>query len=201
MAVNAPRAAHESADKRVNIFVRLDIRTNTTSVAGQAGGMIMWGRLFCGDDLKESVRKGNLKRVKRLVSKGVTIEDLNMALHTVVWLGKADIVTYLLEQGAPVDGPSPDHHTLLIIALCSKLSLPAALPLIAYGANPNARCPYGKTTLMYAVDTNNLEIVEALLENGAEVNAVDNEGATALEYVRTPEMMTLLRQYGAKYSL
>jgi ankyrin repeat protein len=44
--------------------------------------------------------------------------------------------------------------------------------------------------------------VKALLEKGAEVNAVNKQGATALEYVRpeSPEMMKLLITYGAKFS-
>lgn len=155
------------------------------------------------DALNVAVRRGNLYSVKRLVSKGVTIEGLDVALHEAVWYGKVKIVKYLLEQGAPVDGYPPRiYKTHLIIALASDFTSLSALPLIAHGANPNARLwESGYTALMLAVRTKNLEIVKALLEKGADVNASDEYGDNPLSFAKTKDMRDLLRRFGGKYPI
>ena len=56
--------------------------------------------------------------------------------------------------------------------------------LVKFGANVNAKDRlWGDTTaLMYASKYNKLAIVKFLVENGAKVNAIDNDKRTALMY-------------------
>jgi ankyrin repeat protein len=49
-------------------------------------------------------------------------------------------------------------------------------------ADPDARDAYGQTPLMYAVDHQQLEAVQALLHEGANVNAQSDPGWTSLMY-------------------
>ena len=52
---------------------------------------------------------------------------------------------------------------------------------------------------MNVADNCRPEVVELLLEHGADVNAKDNHGQTALEYARGYEdVAEILRKYGAK---
>ena len=74
--------------------------------------------------------------------------------------------------------------------------------LIAWGANPNA----GRySTLMHAAKEGEAEYVRMLLDAGAEVNAADDEGRTALDYAESwagseghAAVIELLKARGAK---
>jgi len=54
--------------------------------------------------------------------------------------------------------------------------------LLASGELIDARDPYGQTALMYAVSAGNTDIVQDLIELGADVNALTDEGWTALMF-------------------
>ncbi len=77
--------------------------------------------------------------------------------------------------------------------------------LLAGGADVNFRdeANEGTTPLFLAVKNGNLEIVEALLNFGAKVNAQDDNKRTALmnlDYETTPEIVSLLLKYNASVS-
>jgi ankyrin repeat protein len=67
--------------------------------------------------------------------------------------------------------------------------LPAVVDMLLSSAGPadgapsacvNARCRMGKTMLMWAVEADNVALVRVLLAHGADVNAADHRGRTAL---------------------
>jgi uncharacterized protein len=62
----------------------------------------------------------------------------------------------------------------------------------------NARANNGWTGLMIASGSGSLDMVQALLDRGAEVNAKANDGTTALMVARDAEIKALLMQAGAK---
>ena len=55
--------------------------------------------------------------------------------------------------------------------------------LIQAGAHPNPQDSYNVTPLMLAVLGSNVDIVRKLINHGANVNATDNSGQSALDYV------------------
>jgi hypothetical protein len=60
-----------------------------------------------------------------------------------------------------------------LIAAARKSDVEAVKGLLAKGADPNAKSPYGATPLFFACDRGNLEIVKMLVERGADVNVRD----------------------------
>jgi ankyrin repeat protein len=81
---------------------------------------------------------------------------------------------------------------------CSKEGKTDAVKLfLEAGMNPDAKTYDGKTALMGATRGGHVEIVQALLANGAEVNAKDNEGMTPLFKVQKIEVAQALLDKGA----
>lgn len=71
--------------------------------------------------------------------------------------------------------------------------------LIAQGANLNAPAGQnGRTALIVAACKNKTEILNALLENGADVNAMDRSGSTALMCAVGNNNLTAIRHLFAK---
>jgi ankyrin repeat protein len=65
----------------------------------------------------------------------------------------------------------------------------------------NAKGEKGETPLHGAAFTGRMEVVELLIENGADVNAKDEDGGTPLLYVTLSghkETADLLRKHGGK---
>jgi ankyrin repeat protein len=59
-------------------------------------------------------------------------------------------------------------------------------------------CSNGRTALMIASQNGHLDVVQALLSKGADVNAKRNDGATPMTLAKDPEVKTLLVQAGAR---
>jgi hypothetical protein len=103
---------------------------------------------------------------------------LNFALRC----NNSDIVRLLLDAGADPTGrdselltPLHDVHDAALAAL-----------LIERGADVNARATEGTTPLHLACVRDDIDVVTVLLDHGAEVDAVDDEGRSA--YRRTDDM-------------
>lgn len=64
--------------------------------------------------------------------------------------------------------------------------------LLQQGHDPNERHPTsGTTSLMIAVDQHNMELAQTLIEHGAEIEALDDDGFSIIDYLLKP---------GSKYS-
>ena len=71
---------------------------------------------------------------------------------------------------------------------------------IAYGADPNMKDGNRWTPLQVAIDRNQVKLVEALLQNGADPN-VEGEKLPIWEALRHPECMKLLLKHGVNTNL
>ena len=156
-----------------------------------------------------AVIAGNSPAVRLLLQAGAHVHGRNAqgntALHTAAELGHTDIAQALLEAGAGVNTTAGFRWTPLMFAASNGHTATVQL-LLKYGANPNAEdnmqqtplllaaqrrqntaCAhlyaaggrYG-TELISAVLAGQVKTVEQLLQNGADPNAADSRGYTAL---------------------
>ena len=97
-------------------------------------------------------------------------------------------VYYLLaaiERGEDVNEVNEDNWTPLMYAIChsSEDNLECMRTLINHGANVNGRDNNQSTALHYAATYNNIDGINLLLDNGAEIDPVNS-------YNETPLMLT-----------
>ena len=112
-------------------------------------------------------------------------------------------VTALLEQGA---NPNISAQRWGLTALGDAIAdnqLEMVRLLLAHGADANAKAWRGTSMLQWAIahaeDTN---IIQLLLDAGANVESPDNQGQTAWDYaqqVNNPEIQDVLRPYVTEY--
>ena len=112
-----------------------------------------------------------------------------MPLTHAVFTGDMDTVGVLIEHGADVETISNNRNSLMISAWAGYPDLVAFL--LAKGADVNAKNKFDQTPLMFAARHahNDLQksmgVVGLLISNGAIADAVDANGFTALDHVRT----------------
>ena len=108
----------------------------------------------------------------------------NTALHIAAGRGHFKNVPYLISQGANVNATNKDGWTALMQAAFREEDYPHIRdytdPLMAAGADLNARSGVVGTALMLATARGHLSIVEHFLTSGANPNLSDDFGRTAL---------------------
>jgi ankyrin repeat protein len=158
------------------------------------------------ETLSESIRKGDLAAVKAAIEADPKLALSNPRgqppIYSAIQSGKADIVTYLLENG--VD-PNADTNygggTPLTMAMAGYTEnwKPVAEALVAKGAKINGGDNEGQTPLSRAISSgggnSQKDRIAWLLSKGADINARNRQGRTALEaalYGSSAEIVTLL---------
>lgn len=108
----------------------------------------------------------------------------------------AELVAYLLEVGIPVDKRDRQHNTpLWIAAKCGNSD--AVQLLLAHGADVNAKGASNATPLIVS---KNARVTQLLLEKGATIDAVDQNGMSALCWASSAgnvDSARLLLEHGA----
>ncbi len=153
---------------------------------------------------------GNLKIVERLISQGATIEPHSgRFLDYAMAYGRVEIVKVLLENGAdPSNAPRILDDNSEMSRLLKNYGAPPkdiddqgdmGWPMLVYvcrgdngehpdeilrllelGADVDVRNYKGKTGLHYAAKAGFLTVINLLIEKGATIDALDNNGETAL---------------------
>jgi len=154
------------------------------------------GHFIAQDNFLTAVREGDILKAEKYIARGMplTFSDGRSALNVAIESEhphKADMVYWLVQKGADLtfpcearEGESP-LHTALIIAVEKKIEIKnndqdieVIKTLIQAGANihhyvyENDLYEFFKPTVLYlAVVLGNIDIVELLLEKGADINA------------------------------
>ncbi|MBZ8182743.1 ankyrin repeat domain-containing protein [Oscillatoria salina] len=170
-------------------------------------------------DLTTAVFNENLEEVRQILASGADVNRFNdmgtTALFFAVRKQSIELVQCLLEVGAdPNKSNLDDGKTPLMITHGSwrEQSVQICSLLLESGANSNARdVETGKTVLMHNVGipasadelfkVNCRRIVQKILQHGADVNAKDNDGNTALSIAKkagNTEIIQLLKEAGAE---
>ncbi|MFC1599108.1 ankyrin repeat domain-containing protein [Patescibacteria group bacterium] len=166
------------------------------------------------DPIHMAALKGHIEILDLLIKKGAEINIKTSAnfnhiisqgatpLYCALVSKKKEVVELLLKNGAQVNVQNGEGYTPLHAALCWERDISIIKLLIEYGADINYQNSKGDTPLHDAMDNNSKEVVEFLLQNGADPNICNksyqaNVLHTAIEKKRA-DLIQLLIDYGAK---
>ena len=128
--------------------------------------------------------RGNRQRLGRLIRKHRYLlnSQNSMLVFRAVWQYHS-MLAWLLEQGVHPDCKmSPNGGTPLMHAAANG-DLNSMRLLLQYGANPNARNENNELPLGYACSYEQWEAARVLIELGADVNGIEREGLTFLDWM------------------
>ncbi|MCI8366533.1 MAG: ankyrin repeat domain-containing protein [Eggerthellaceae bacterium] len=146
----------------------------------------------------------NADIVKALLNAGAdpnVVGASGSPLRIAAGLGNLPIVKLLIKHGAHVDSDT-NNDTPLNMAI-KRQHYDVASHLLKKGANPNLPCGANRETpFMGAAYQGNADLVGKMIEAGADIDATDNDGDTALTYfvlggTHNTEVAALLLQNGA----
>ena len=140
-----------------------------------------------------AVRLEREKAFAKLIQLGANPNQikLNNQVPLVFGLIDRNLDAFLLdckEASTPVDlkvrHPLVKLPPMLYAASGTKTAPEVIQALVKIGASANSYGPKHKTALMYAAESGNEAVVDALLKAGADPKAVDSDGKTYLKYVK-----------------
>lgn len=154
-----------------------------------------------GDQIDPSRYEKNRDLFDSLISRGVDVNAIGdngwSALMTAAYLGKLDLVRKLLQAKANANyinittGALSRGETPLTAALSGqgqgkwKAGMNDVIKLlIGAGANVNYSNQDGITPLMQALRLKDLTSARLLLEHGADIEAIDNDGKTVMDHAK-----------------
>lgn len=126
--------------------------------------------------------RSNANEVYRgLIQQWVEDGEREKAFIEAVRYRLTDLVEDFLEEGMSVNGKSGSHGCTPLMMAALVASHRLVRRFIDLGADVHIRDEKGGTALIYAVsglnrETNVLKVVKLLLEAGADITVVDNEG-------------------------
>lgn len=125
---------------------------------------------------------GDIETVSALIQAGANLEIADgdgTALSAACMYGHAGAARVLLDAGAKL--PAAKSTSSSIISAATWGSVDLVEQLLAAGADVNSRTADGMSTLMVAATQHNTEVVQLLLDRGANAS-LQKDGATALHY-------------------
>lgn len=127
----------------------------------------------------------SLEMVKFLLAHGADVNSPSSSEVTPLMLTTSlEIFNFLIEQGADVYAVDQEQWNVLLWQIGKSGSLAIIKDLVEqYHFDVNQPDELGVSPLMLAVKRGSLDAAKYLVDNGANVNAVDNEGRNVLFYL------------------
>lgn len=174
-----------------------DIDMITTAVENGANVNIYGNSGLCDTALTLAFRENNNEIIDYLIKKGA---DVNAKIYPFGWnppridtpLMKAinlnpsniELVQKLVDNGANINFTDPATGSRALDQAISKNSLQIVKYLISKDASVNYKTKFWgqRTPLMFAIGQNDLQMVQILLDAGADPKIADKNGKIALDY-------------------
>lgn len=142
-------------------------------------------------DAFEAVALGDVDRLRALLdaepgAAARTSSDGWTPLHLAGFFGHVDAMRLLLERGADVRAVSGNtmRNTPLHATLAGPSGMAGARLLVDAGADVNARQHGGYTALQSAAQHGALDIIDLLLDHGADPDGAADDGRRPLDFAR-----------------
>ncbi|MCW3098860.1 MAG: ankyrin repeat and protein 1 isoform [Chthonomonadaceae bacterium] len=194
-----------SGDQRATVNFLLDAGMDLNA-PGFVGNEYMGGHT----PIFHAIQIGHQEMMRLLIARGARLDVRDVRGETPLhWAADSrgpEAMEILLDAGVEMDavdsrGWTPLMRVAFRILVPKDVHAAFMRLLIARGADVNIHDAEGRTILMMAAGHNNPELVEMLLDAGAEIDAVDNLGFSALTapvLEQRDEIIALLKARGAK---
>jgi len=144
---------------------------------------------------------GNKEVIDILLDYGADINavdkyDQSALMKAAIYV-KKEVIDALLDRGADINAVDKNGQSALMKA-ASFGNKEVIDTLLDRGSDINAVDKNGESVLMKAFSYGNSGAIDALLDRGADINAVDKDGQSALMKAKSPEVIKLLKMYGAQ---
>lgn len=139
------------------------------------------------EQLFQAIRKNDIERVKALITADNNLltarnERGTPPLTLATYLGNLEVGKWLIEAGADLE--AKDAAGTALMGVSFKGNTEIVKYLIDAGADVNATNEQGTSALIFAAMFNQGEVIDLLLENGADNQLKDGQGLTAADHVR-----------------
>lgn len=135
-------------------------------------------------EIHVAIEAGDLARVQSLVAADPDVVNQprdsqyrDLPLHTAAIAGQVEIIDFLVENGAIVDGHDTDESTPLMVAANTNQAA-AAKRLLELGAKVNQADLNGSTPLSFAVAAGAMDVIPVLEAAGADFTASFGNNST-----------------------
>lgn len=143
------------------------------------------------ENLHQAISGKKIEQVKKMIGSGA---DLNYqrnglnALHAACKTGSLEMVAMLIAAGAEVNSVSEQGAGLTSLQLATrgdglKKSVKMVDMLLKHDADPNIAAEGSDYPIFYAIDNQDLKVLELLLAHGARKDVINNRGQRPVEYI------------------
>ena len=151
--------------------------------------------------LHAAVQNGNVEIARFLLERGAKVNIRDFEKRTPIMMldedASVEMVQLLLSYGAKLKLADKLKNNALHHAAENGVEPEVLRALVGYGIDINLINKEGKTALMIAAENSEAEIVNTLLESGANAGSSTRDGKTAWDFAGSESVRSTLVAYGA----
>ncbi len=157
----------------------------------------------CSKHIEKAVENGDLETLEKFIDNGGNINCSGKWKQTLLMKAiqnnQEEIALYLIERKADLNKIDDDNGTALLRAIRNDYNH-IIIQLLKNGANVNFKSTgpiyHGITPLIAACQKNNMQMIELLLEKGADINIFSDNGESVLTSANDVEIIKFLLSKG-----